>query len=68
MAQKRGRIKPISKQPAAEAAGKQFLRFKEMAKELESDQSPGAMDRAFASLDTKKKSTDRPAKRTAKRK
>ena len=46
----------------------QFLRFKEMAKELGADESPQALDRAFARLDMKKKETLQPEKRKAKRK
>ncbi len=49
--------------------GEQLVRFKELAKELEADESPQALDRAFARLDTKKKIESRqPAKRKAKRK
>jgi hypothetical protein len=41
----------------------QLERFKKMALEVEADESPGALDRAFARLDTKKKETRQPAKR-----
>lgn len=43
----------------------QLQRFKEMARELEADESPDALDRAFGRLDTKRKL---PAKRKTKRK
>jgi hypothetical protein len=49
--------------------GEQLSRFKDLAKELEADESPHALDRAFARLDTKKKIESRqPAKRKTKRK
>jgi hypothetical protein len=44
----------------------QLLRFKEMAREVEADESPGALDRAFGRLDMKKKDTRQSAKRAAK--
>jgi hypothetical protein len=42
----------------------QLGRFREMAREVEADESPHALDRAFARLDMKKKA---PAKRKAKK-
>jgi hypothetical protein len=51
------------KKPESEA---QLARFRKMAREVEADKSPGALDRAFARLDTKKKDKRQPAKRTAK--
>jgi hypothetical protein len=44
----------------------QIARFREMARQLEADESPHALDRAFARLDTKKKATPQPAKRISK--
>jgi len=43
----------------------QLERFKDMAKEVEADESPDALDRAFARLDPKK-TIERPAKRKGK--
>jgi hypothetical protein len=40
---------------SAEDQAQQVIRFKEMARELGADESPHALDRAFARLDTKKK-------------
>jgi hypothetical protein len=53
------------KAPDTEA---QLARFKEMAREVEADESPGALDRAFGRLDTKKKDTRQPRQRKAKAK
>lgn len=40
----------------------QLARFKEMAKEVQADKSPDALDRAFGRLDMKKKAAE-PEKR-----
>lgn len=47
--------KRAAKPNTIEDQSKQFLRFKKIAKELQADKSPDALDRAFARLDTKKK-------------
>ena len=46
----------------------QLGRFKALAREVEADESPGALDRAFGRLDAMKKEASKPAKRKAKRK
>lgn len=56
------------KKTPADTPEKQYGRFKEISKEVEADETPQALDRAFARLDTKKKDTRQPAKQTAKRK
>jgi hypothetical protein len=59
----------VSIKKAAQSDADQSLRFKKMAKELQADESPHALDRAFARLDTKKKIESRqPARRKAKQK
>jgi hypothetical protein len=57
----------VRKKKVSASAAEQFVRFKEMAKEVEADESPGALDRALARLDTKKKQLP-PVKRKAKTK
>jgi hypothetical protein len=44
----------------------QLARFKELAKKLEADASPHALERALARLDMKKGATRQAAKRKAK--
>ena len=57
----------VSIKKAAPSDAEQSLRFKKIAKEVEADENPHALDRAFARLDTKKKIESRqPAKRKAK--
>ena len=46
----------------------QLRRFKALALEVQADESPDALDRAFARLDAKRIDTSKPAKRKAKRK
>lgn len=46
----------------------QLKRFQDMARELGTDESPDALDRAFGRLDTKKKEAPKPFKSKAKRK
>ncbi len=58
----------VAKKTSKKSDVDQILRFKEAARELGADESPQALDRAFARLDTKKKETSTPAKRKAKRK
>jgi hypothetical protein len=48
--------------------GAQLSRFKDLARELGADESPGALDRAFTNLDLKKTDSRKPAKRKAKKK
>jgi hypothetical protein len=48
---------------AKERQQRQLQRFKELAREVEADESPDALDRAFARLDMKKKAPAKPAKR-----
>lgn len=52
--------------PSDPAKSQQLLRFREMAREVEADEAPGALDRAFGRLDMKKKDTGQTAKRAAK--
>lgn len=40
----------------------QLKRFREMARELEADESPDALDRVFGQLDPKKKDAPKPPK------
>jgi hypothetical protein len=54
------------KKRSSKDSGEQLSRFKTLAKELEADESPHALDRAFGRLDIKKKATRQPAKRRAK--
>jgi hypothetical protein len=58
----------VNKPQTTGAQSEQLQRFKEMAKELGADESPQALDRAFARLDTKKKEVEKPAKQRAKAK
>jgi hypothetical protein len=46
---------PKPKKRLPDTPEKQHGRFRKIAKELGADESPKAMDRAFASLDTRKK-------------
>jgi hypothetical protein len=54
-----------AKKSVSKDQAQQFERFKAMAREVEADESPDALDRAFARLDTKRKL---PAKRKSKAK
>lgn len=47
-------------QPKREATATQLERFREMAREVGADESPGALDRSFGKLDPKKR--EKPAK------
>ena len=60
--------KPRENKTITVSAAAQLTRFKQLARELEADESPDALDQAFARLDTKKKETRQPAKRKAKAK
>lgn len=46
--------KPATR-PAAKSVGQQLERFKAMAQEVGADESPDALNRAFARLDPKRK-------------
>jgi hypothetical protein len=41
----------VPKKKPSESQPDQFQRFKSLARELEADESPGALDRAFGRLD-----------------
>ena len=52
-----------TKSKVPEDQSSQFLRFKEMAREVEADESPDALDKAFGRLNPKRRTPNPNAKR-----